>query len=168
MTVLVSTGAENMIDFQGATEWKSEVQLLAQISHPNVCAVKGYCAHEALGSRLSPRVAARFRRQERLLVFAQPSNGSLYDHLFGISSSKSSSTVLDWNTRVGIALGAAQGLLYIHDRSAPLQSSIVVFHDFTASTVLLENDFSPKLAGYGLSVLVPPVTHRFTTVSHHH
>jgi len=128
------------------------VQLLAQISHPNVCAVKGYCAHEA-GSRLSPMAR---RRQERLLLFAQPWNGSLHDHLFGSRSS------LDWSTRVNIALGVARGLLYIHER-APLQ---IVFKEFNASAVLLENDFAPKLAGYGLSVAVPLV-HRsssFTTV----
>jgi len=69
---------------------------------------------------------------------------------------------LDWTTRVDIALGAARGLFYIQDR-APMQ---IVCKEFTASTVMLEKDYTPKLAGYGLSVAVPLV-HRsssFATV----
>jgi hypothetical protein len=125
---------------QGCLEWRSEVQLLAQISSPNVCAVKGYCTHET-GSRLSTR-------QERLLVFEQPYNGPLSDHLFG----NRYLTYLDWRTRIEIALSAARGLLYIHER-APVQ---VVYKDFCASNVLLDRDFSSRLAGYGLSVTSTP------------
>lgn len=116
------------------------MQLLAQICSPNVCAVKGYCTHET-GSRLSTR-------QERLLVFEQPYNGPLSDHLFG----NRYLTYLDWRTRIEIALSAARGLLYIHER-APVQ---VVYKDFCASNVLLDRDFSSRLAGYGLSVTSTP------------
>lgn len=119
------------------------MQLLAQISSPNVCVVKGYCAHEA-----GPRLSTGERRQERLLVFEQPYNGPLSDHLFG----NRYLTYLDWRTRIDIALGAARGLLYIHDR-APLQ---IVYKDFCASNVLLDRDFAPRLAGYGLSVTATP------------
>lgn len=122
---------------QGFMEWKADVQLLAQLSHPNLCAVKGYCAHE--------RVSNRERRQERLLVFEQASNGTLHDHLFGPRGMSS----LDWTTRIDIALGAARGLSYIHDR-APLQ---IAYKEFKAANVLLDDDYSPKLAGYGLSVI---------------
>lgn len=116
------------------------MQLLAQLSHSNLCAVKGYCTHERVGNR--------GRRPERLLVFEQPLNGTLSDHLFGSRCMSS----LDWTTRMDIALGAARGLSYIHDR-APLQ---IVYPEFKAANVLLDEDYSPKLAGYGLSV-TPPV-----------
>jgi serine/threonine protein kinase len=118
-------------------EWKADVQILAQLSHPNLSAVKGYCTHE--------RVSNRERRQGRLLVFEQASNGTLHDHLFGPRGMSS----LDWTTRIDIALGAARGLSYIHDR-APLQ---IAYKEFKAANVLLDEDYSPKLAGYGLSVI---------------
>ena len=117
------------------------MQLLAQLSNPNLCAVKGYCTHE--------RVSSGERRQERLLVFEQPSNGTLHDHLFGSRSL----SYLDWSTRIDIALGAARGLLFIHDR-APLR---IVYKEFKAAKVLLDEKYSPKLAGYGLSVI--PLRH---------
>ncbi|KAG0601661.1 hypothetical protein M758_11G129800 [Ceratodon purpureus] len=133
---------------QGFMEWKADVQLLAQLSNPNLCAVKGYCTHE--------RLINRERIQERLLVFEQPSNGTLYDNLFGSPGM----SYLDWMTRIDIALGAARGLLYIHDR-APLQ---IVYKEFKAAYVLLDEDYSPKLAGYGLSAIPSPANRQSLNV----
>lgn len=134
---------------QGPVEWKAQIQLLLQLSNPNVCALKGYCKHDEESS-----VSIRERLQERLLVFEQPPNGSLYDHLFGSRCT----TYLDWDARINIALGAALGLLYIHDR-APLQ---ILYKEFKASNVLLDQNYTPKLAGYGLSVAAAPISKNYS------
>jgi hypothetical protein len=113
------------------------VQLLSQLQDRNLCRLKGYCVHESASNAaaasselqlLSEKLSTTWRA-ERLLVFEQSPNGSLHDHLFGSGlmqqqqqqqQQSSKTELLDWTTRIKIALGAARGLLYIHDR-APLQ-----------------------------------------------
>lgn len=116
--------------------------MLAQLPNSNICLIKGYCAHEDVDVH-SVKVTS-----ERLLVFEQSPNGTLHDYLCG-SRSK---TQLDWSARISIVLGAARGLMYLHDR-APLQ---IVYRDFKGSSVLLDKDYSPRLAGYGLAVTSSP------------
>jgi hypothetical protein len=52
--------------------------------------------------------------------------------------------------------------LYLHDR-APFQ---IVYREFRSSSVLLDKDYTPRLAGYGLAVTSSPSDKRssFTSV----
>ena len=59
--------------------------------------------------------------------------------------------VLDWNTRMKIAAGAAKGLEYLHDKANPP----VIYRDFKSSNILLEEGFHPKLSDFGLAKLGP-------------
>lgn len=54
---------------------------------------------------------------------------------------------LDWGARMKIALGAARGLAYLHEDSSPS----VIHRDFKSSNILLEDDFTPKVADFGLA-----------------
>ncbi|GJW77189.1 receptor-like serine/threonine-protein kinase ALE2 isoform X2 [Tanacetum coccineum] len=54
---------------------------------------------------------------------------------------------LDWDAQLKIALGAARGLAYLHEDSNPH----VIHRDFKANTVLLEDDFTPKVSDFGLA-----------------
>ena len=58
---------------------------------------------------------------------------------------------MDWDARMKIALGAARGLAYLHEDSNPR----VIHRDFKASNILLENDFNPKVADFGLAKAAP-------------
>jgi serine/threonine protein kinase len=58
---------------------------------------------------------------------------------------------LDWNTRMKIASGAAQGLEYLHGVADPQ----IIYRDFKASNILLDEDFNPKLSDFGLAKLGP-------------
>lgn len=58
---------------------------------------------------------------------------------------------LDWDTRIKIAAGAAKGLEYLHEQANPP----VIYRDFKASNILLDEDFNPKLSDFGLAKLGP-------------
>ncbi|KAE8686389.1 putative serine/threonine-protein kinase RLCKVII [Hibiscus syriacus] len=58
---------------------------------------------------------------------------------------------LDWHTRMKIAVGAAKGLEYLHDFADPP----IIFRDFKASNILLDESFNPKLSDFGLAKLGP-------------
>uniref|UniRef100_A0A6N2N2U0 Protein kinase domain-containing protein n=1 Tax=Salix viminalis TaxID=40686 RepID=A0A6N2N2U0_SALVM len=58
---------------------------------------------------------------------------------------------LDWNTRIKIAHGAARGLEYLHESADPP----VIYRDFKASNVLLDENFNPKLSDFGLAKVGP-------------
>ncbi|XP_043811033.1 probable serine/threonine-protein kinase PBL23, partial [Manihot esculenta] len=58
---------------------------------------------------------------------------------------------LDWETRMKVASGAAKGLEYLHETANPP----VIYRDFKASNILLDENFSPKLSDFGLAKLGP-------------
>jgi serine/threonine protein kinase len=75
-----------------------EVQLLSIVNHPNLVKFIGYCVVDAE------------RGPQRLLVCEFMPNKTLDHHLFNKDSPS-----LPWDTRLKIALGAANGLLYLHE-----------------------------------------------------
>ncbi|KAK7382815.1 hypothetical protein VNO80_01907 [Phaseolus coccineus] len=115
---------------QGHKEWLTEVQFLGIVEHPNLVKLIGYCALDDE------------RGMQRLLVYEYMPNKSLEYHLFNKARDP-----LPWKTRLEIALGAAQGLTYLHEE-LEIQ---VIFRDFKSSNVLLDKDFKPKLSDFGLA-----------------
>ncbi|GMJ15730.1 PBS1-LIKE 14, RPM1-induced protein kinase [Hibiscus trionum] len=110
---------------QGHREWLTEVVFLAQLSHPHLVKLIGYCCEE----------------EHRVLVYEYMPRGSLESLLF-----RKYSVPLPWSTRMKIALGAAKGLAYLHDAEKP-----VIYRDFKASNVLLDSDYTAKLSDFGLA-----------------
>ncbi|PIA31092.1 hypothetical protein AQUCO_05300132v1 [Aquilegia coerulea] len=115
---------------QGHKQWVAEVQFLGVVEHPNLVKLIGYCAVDGE------------RGIQRLLVYEFMPNKSLEDHLFNRAL-----PALPWKTRLQILLGAAQGLLYLHE-DVEVQ---VIYRDFKSSNVLLDNNFKPKLSDFGLA-----------------
>ncbi|KAH0709779.1 hypothetical protein KY290_011187 [Solanum tuberosum] len=118
--------------FQGNREFLVEVLLLSLLHHPNLVTLEAYCSDG----------------DQRVLVYEFMSNGSLEDHLLEIGPEQKP---LDWITRMKIAEGAAKGLEYLHETANPS----VIYRDFKASNILLDEKFNPKLSDFGLAKLGP-------------
>lgn len=54
---------------------------------------------------------------------------------------------LDWDTRLQIALGAAQGLAYLHHDCSPR----IIHRDVKSSNILLDKDFEAHLTDFGIA-----------------
>ncbi|XP_028780983.1 probable serine/threonine-protein kinase PBL25 [Neltuma alba] len=118
--------------FQGNREFLVEVLMLSLLHHENLVNLVGYCADG----------------DQRLLVYEYMPCGSVEDHLLDVSSDQKP---LDWNMRMKIALGAAKGLEYLHDKANPP----VIYRDLKAANILLDQDFNAKLSDFGLAKLGP-------------
>ncbi|XP_009799954.1 putative serine/threonine-protein kinase PBL23 [Nicotiana tabacum] len=118
--------------FQGTREFLVEVLILSLLHHPNLVNLVGYCSDG----------------DQRILVYEYMPNGSLEDHLLELDPEKNP---LDWDTRMKIAEGAAKGLEYLHETANPP----VIYRDFKASNILLDENFNPKLSDFGLAKLGP-------------
>ncbi|KAK6947485.1 Serine-threonine/tyrosine-protein kinase, catalytic domain [Dillenia turbinata] len=128
--IIVAIKRLNKNGYQGHKQWHAEVQFLGVVNHPNLVKLLGYCSVDGE------------RGIQRLLVYEFMPNKSLEDHLFGKALPS-----LPWKTRLQIMLGAAQGLAYLHE-GLEVQ---VIYRDFKASNVLLDEDFKPKLSDFGLA-----------------
>ncbi|KAL3651172.1 hypothetical protein CASFOL_007575 [Castilleja foliolosa] len=137
--VVVAIKKLNKDGSQGHKEWVAEVQFLGVVDHPNLVKLIGYCAMDGE------------RGIQRLLVYEYMTNKSLEDHLFNRALFKT----LSWDRRLQIMLGAAQGLAYLHEE-LEIQ---VIYRDFKASNVLLDDEFIPKLSDFGLAREGPTAGH---------
>jgi len=58
---------------------------------------------------------------------------------------------LNWKQRFDIIVGMARGLAYLHH-----EFHVCVIHrDIKSSNILLDDDFQPKIADFGLARLLP-------------
>lgn len=121
-------------------EFSVEVEILARVRHKNLLSLRGYCAEG----------------QERLIVYDYMPNLSLLSHLHGQHSAES---LLDWNRRMNIAIGSAEGILYLHVQATPH----IIHRDVKASNVLLDSDFQARVADFGFAKLIPDGATHVTT-----
>ncbi|XP_068660214.1 probable LRR receptor-like serine/threonine-protein kinase RKF3 [Aristolochia californica] len=130
----------------GDASFTHEVEVIASIRHVNLVGLRGYCT-----------ATASFDGHQRIIVCDLVRNGSLYDHLFGNMGKK-----LSWPLRQKIAMGTARGLAYLHYGAQPA----IIHRDIKASNILLDENFEPKVADFGLAKFTPEgMTHLSTRVA---
>ncbi|XP_034201096.1 cysteine-rich receptor-like protein kinase 3 isoform X2 [Prunus dulcis] len=95
---------------------------------------------------------------ESLLVYEYVPNQSLNDYF----TVKNNVEPLRWELRYKIILGTAEGLAYLHE-----ESKVRIIHrDIKLSNILLDEDFMPKIADFGLARLFPEdKTHISTAIA---
>ncbi|XP_061355013.1 cysteine-rich receptor-like protein kinase 3 [Gastrolobium bilobum] len=117
---------------QWADHFFNEVNLINGIHHKNLVKLLG-CS---------------ITGPESLLVYEYMPNQSLHDHLSGF---RMISQPLTWEVRHKIILGIAEGMAYLHE-----ESHVRIIHrDIKLSNVLLDENFAPKIADFGLARLFP-------------
>ncbi|XP_061355239.1 nodulation receptor kinase-like [Gastrolobium bilobum] len=117
---------------QGTREFDNELNLLSAVRHENLVPLLGYSNE----------------KDQQIIVYPFMSNGSLQDRLYGEPGKRK---ILDWTTRLSIALGAARGLAYLH--TFPGRS--VIHRDVKSSNILLDHSMCAKVADFGFSKYAP-------------
>lgn len=120
----------------GESQFRTELELISLAVHRNLLRLIGYCA--------APN--------ERLLVYPYMSNGSVASRLRGRPT-------LDWNIRKRVAIGAARGLLYLHEQCDPK----IIHRDVKAANVLLDDYYEAIVGDFGLAKLLDHADSHVTT-----
>ncbi|KAL6532782.1 hypothetical protein OROGR_013742 [Orobanche gracilis] len=108
----------------GELQFRTEIGMISLAVHRNLLRIVGYCA--------TPN--------ERLLVYPFMSNGSVASRLRG-------KPALNWQTRKRVAIGAARGLLYLHEQCDPK----IIHRDVKAANVLLDDYLEAVVGDFGLA-----------------
>ncbi|GLJ28360.1 hypothetical protein SUGI_0558020 [Cryptomeria japonica] len=104
----------------------AELKILGKLRHRNLLKILGYFSDS----------------QEMALILEFMPNGSLENLLHGEARCP-----LEWKQRLNIAIGVAQGLAYLHHESR----TRVVHCDLKPSNVLLDENFEPHIADFGVA-----------------
>ncbi|CAA2999264.1 NSP-INTERACTING KINASE 1-like isoform X1 [Olea europaea subsp. europaea] len=120
----------------GERQFQTEVEMISLAVHRNLLRLYGFC----------------MTATEKLLVYPYMSNGS-------VASRLKAKPVLDWVTRKQIALGAARGLLYLHEQCDPK----IIHRDVKAANILLDDYCEAVVGDFGLAKLLDHQDSHVTT-----
>lgn len=123
-------------------EFLTQVSRVSRLKHDNIVELQGYCVEGNM----------------RVLAYEFATMGSLHDILHGRKGVQGAQPgpVLDWMQRVRIAVDAARGLEYLHEKVQPS----IIHRDIRSSNVLLFEDFRAKIADFNLSNQAPDMAAR--------
>lgn len=123
---------------QGDREFRAEVETISRIHHRHLVSLVGYCISE----------------NKRLLVYDYVPNDTLHFHLHG-----NGGAVMNWPTRLKIAMGAARGIAYLHEDCHPR----IIHRDIKSSNILLDENFEARVSDFGLAKLALDANTHVTT-----
>ncbi|GMI92890.1 hypothetical protein like AT1G34300 [Hibiscus trionum] len=108
-------------------QFMAEVSTIGRVHHFNLVRLYGFC----------------FDRNLRALVYEYMKNGSLDSFLFGEHRK------LGFQQLQDIALGTAKGIAYLHEEC----QHRIIHYDIKPGNILLDANFFPKVADFGLAKL---------------
>ncbi|KAM0844969.1 hypothetical protein ACQ4PT_056720 [Festuca glaucescens] len=110
-------------------EFLNEVISICRTSHVNIVSLLGFC----------------LEGPKRALVYEYMANGSLDKYIY----LENSDLVVGWEKLQQIAVGIARGLEYLHQGC----STCIIHFDIKPQNILVDEDFCPKIADFGLAKL---------------
>ncbi|KAG9157798.1 hypothetical protein Leryth_022814 [Lithospermum erythrorhizon] len=127
---------------ESTVEFLPQVSMVSRLKHENLVELLGYCVEGNI----------------RVLAYEFATMGSLHDILHGRKGVQGAQPgpTLDWMTRVRIAVDAARGLEYLHEKVQPS----TIHRDIRSSNVLLFEEFKAKIADFNLSNQAPDMAAR--------
>ncbi|VAH12241.1 unnamed protein product [Triticum turgidum subsp. durum] len=111
-------------------QFPNEVTILSQVSHKNIVRLIGCCLEV----------------DNPMLVYEFISKGSLEDNLHRADNKD----LLDLDVRLSILEDSAHGLAYMHSQT----HNTILHGDVKPANILLDENFSPKIADFGISRLI--------------
>lgn len=128
-TIAVKKFASNREGNNIENSFQAEILTLGKIRHRNIVKLFGYCYYQ----------------DSNLLLYEYMSRGSLGELLHNGSSCE-----LNWPTRFTIALGAAQGLAYLHHDCKPR----IIHRDIKSNNILLDENAEAHVGDFGLAKVI--------------
>ncbi|CAN1181996.1 Probably inactive leucine-rich repeat receptor-like protein kinase At5g48380 [Linum perenne] len=124
-------------------EFLSEMNTLGSVKHSNLLPLLGFC------------IASK----ERLVVYENMENGSLYVNLHGEDEDRKP---IEWSVRLKIAIRAAKGFAWLHHNCNPR----ILHRNISSKCIMLDSKFEPRISDFGLARLMNPIdTHLSTFVN---
>jgi pto-interacting protein 1 len=116
--------------------------MVSRLKNENFVELHGYCVEGNL----------------RVLAYEFATMGSLHDILHGRKGVQGAQPgpTLNWMQRVRIAVDAARGLEYLHEKVQPS----IIHRDIRSSNVLIFEDYRAKIADFNLSNQAPDMAAR--------
>ncbi|XP_048610957.1 LEAF RUST 10 DISEASE-RESISTANCE LOCUS RECEPTOR-LIKE PROTEIN KINASE-like 1.4 isoform X6 [Brassica napus] len=111
-------------------QFKNEIEIFKSLKHRNLVILYGCTSRHS---------------RELLLVYEYISNGTLADHLHG---DRAQPRPLCWSVRLNVAIETACALSFLH-------TSGIIHRDVKTTNILLDDDYTVKVADFGLSRLFP-------------
>ncbi|KAG0449264.1 hypothetical protein HPP92_027381 [Vanilla planifolia] len=122
--------------------YSQELRAISRVRHGNILELRGWCDGE---------------RRENVLVYNLMPNGSLDDALH-----TDEGQLFPWSRRYNVAVKIASALRYLHDDCTPQ----ILHCDIKSSNVLLDADYEPKLADFGLALCSSPYVALGSTIEY--
>ncbi|THG17957.1 rust resistance kinase Lr10-like isoform X1 [Camellia sinensis] len=108
-------------------QFMAEVSTIGRTYHINLVRLYGFCYDHIMSA----------------LVYEYMENGSLDKYLFNDTQ------MIEWEKLHEIAIGTAKGITYLHEEC----QQRIIHYDIKPGNVLLDANFSPKVADFGLAKL---------------
>ncbi|CAO2206682.1 unnamed protein product [Urochloa humidicola] len=136
---LVAIKKCKLINERQEKEFGKEMLILSQVNHRNVVRLYGCCLEVEVP----------------MLVYQFIPNGTLYQLIHG----RPHGSRISFTTRLKIAHETAEALAYLHSWASPP----IIHGDVKSPNILIDEDYTAKVADFGASALVPTDEDQFVT-----